>query len=89
MSQKQDTQTALVTCVLVSCIEAMQFRTQKSMIHSSKGFGVIAEFFGHYPERNSSTKSLAPHFIEDEIFLSLNASNYKTSRWPMVKKYQA
>ena len=89
MPQKQDTQTALVTCVLVSCTEAMQFRTQESMIHSSRGFGVIAEFFAHYPERNSSIKSLASHFIEDEMFKSLNASSYKTSRWPMVKQYQA
>ncbi|CCU82634.1 hypothetical protein similar to C6 zinc finger domain-containing protein [Blumeria hordei DH14] len=70
MSTKEDeARKALITCILVVCIETMQYHHGNAIIHAQYGLRLMMEFTNRFvgPNQIDGLSSPVPSVIEDEL----------------------
>lgn len=72
--------TALIACLLVVCIENLQFRYTVALRHAQNGLRLMQEYIDTAPKRGYSygTPSSPPYVIEDELVLQFKRLDLQT-----------
>ena len=72
--------TAMIVCLLVVCIETLQFRYTVAMRHSQDGLRLLQDYLDTTPRREGQYGAL-PHPIEDELVLQFRRLDLQTLSW--------
>lgn len=72
--------TALIACLLVVCIENLQFRYTVALTHAQNGLRLMQEYIDTAPKRDYTygTTSSPPYAIEDELVLQFKRLDLQT-----------
>jgi hypothetical protein len=75
--------TALIACLLVVCIENLQFRYTVAIKHTQDGLRLMQEYIDTAPKRDYSygATSSQPYVIEDELVLQFKRLDLQTLSW--------
>lgn len=79
----QRRRTALIVCLLVVCIENLQFRYTVATRHAQNGLRLMQEYIDTAPKRDHEygTSNSPPSVIEDELVLQFQRLDLQTLSW--------
>lgn len=75
--------TAMIACLLVVCIENLQFRYTVATRHAQSGLRLMQEYIDTAPKRDYDfgASSSSPYVIEDELVLQFKRLDLQTLSW--------
>ena len=74
--------TALIVCLLVVCIETLQFRYTAALRHAQDGLRLMQEYLDVAPRREAyEASTLSPRVVEDELVLQFQKLDLQTLSW--------
>ncbi|KAG0651301.1 Aspercryptin biosynthesis cluster-specific transcription regulator atnN [Hyphodiscus hymeniophilus] len=74
--------TALIVCLLVVCIETLQFQYTVALRHAHDGLRLMQEYLDTVPGTGGyGTSSLSSHVIEDELVQQFKRLDLQTLSW--------